>query len=213
MKISIIYDNQAWAPNLKADWGFACLVEPGDGSRLLFDTGAKGAILLENMARMGIDPQTIASVFISHSHWDHMGGLPAVLEHNHKAGVYLPASCPIPAEAEWVLSIEGPGHLTERLMSTGELNGGEQSLVVDTGKGLAVICGCAHPGVAAILKAAARFGRVTALIGGLHGFQDYDLLQNLNLICPCHCTQHIAEIEERFPDTFVPGGAGKILEV
>lgn len=213
MKITIIYDNEAWAPNLKADWGFACLVEPGDGSRVLFDTGAKGATLLENMEKLGVDPQTISSVFISHAHWDHIGGLPAVLERNRKAAVYLPASCPKPSGAESVFSIQGPDQLTPRLRSTGELNGGEQSLVVDTGQGLAVICGCAHPGVEAILKAAAQFGRVTALIGGLHGFQDFDLLRDLNLICPCHCTQYQAEIKQRYPETFVPGGAGKILEV
>lgn len=213
MKITIIYDNEAWSPNLKADWGFSCLVEPGNGSQILFDTGAKGAILLENMKKLGLDPRTISSVFISHDHWDHIGGLPAVLESNREAAIYLPASCPKPSEAEKVFSIQDATQLTPGLMSTGELNGGEQSLVVDTGQGLAVISGCAHPGVAAILKAAAQFGRVTALIGGLHGFQDFDLLRDLSLICPCHCTQHLAEIKQRYPETFVPGGAGKIVEV
>jgi 7,8-dihydropterin-6-yl-methyl-4-(beta-D-ribofuranosyl)aminobenzene 5'-phosphate synthase len=213
MKITIIYDNEAWTPGLQADWGFACLVEPGDGGRLLFDTGAKGSILLQNMEKLGLDPRTLAGVFISHAHWDHTGGLAAVLEHNREAAVYLPASCPKPSEAGQVSSIHGPCQLTPRLMSTGELNGGEQSLVVDTGQGLAVVCGCAHPGVGAILEAAARFGRVTALIGGLHGFRDFDLLRDLSLVCPCHCTQYIADIKERYPKIFVSGGAGKVLEV
>ncbi|MFW6126635.1 MAG: MBL fold metallo-hydrolase [Thermodesulfobacteriota bacterium] len=213
MKITIIYDNEAWAPDLKPDWGFACLVEPGNGERLLFDTGAKGAILLENMGKLGIDPRTIPMIFISHSHWDHLGGLPAVLEQNPQATVYLPASCPKPEKAGQVVGIQGSQRLTSHLMSTGELNNIEQSLVVDTGHGLAVVSGCGHPGVGAILEAAASFGRVTALIGGLHGFQEYDLLRDLSLVCPCHCTQHIAEIKQRYPDTFVPGGAGKILEM
>ena len=213
MKITILYDNEAWAPGFKADWGFACLVDPGDGGLLLFDTGAKGHILLQNMEKIGLDPQAISSVFISHAHWDHTGGLVALLEQNREAAVYLPPSCPKPSEAEQVFSIQGPCQFAPHFCSTGELNGGEQSLVVDTGNGLAVVCGCAHPGVETILQAAAQFGRVTALIGGLHGFKNFDLLRDLSLVCPCHCTKYLAEIMELYPETSVPGGTGKVLEV
>jgi 7,8-dihydropterin-6-yl-methyl-4-(beta-D-ribofuranosyl)aminobenzene 5'-phosphate synthase len=213
MKITIVYDNDAWKPGLQADWGFACLIEAGKGYRLLFDTGAKGEILLQNMAALGLDPQTITDVFISHSHWDHMGGLPALLELNREAAVYLPASCPKPPEAREAVSIQGPCQLTPQFGSTGELNGGEQSLVVDTGKGLAVVCGCAHPGVGVILRAAARFGRVNALVGGLHGFKEFDLLRDMALVCPCHCKRYKAELEQLYPESFILGGAGKILEV
>jgi 7,8-dihydropterin-6-yl-methyl-4-(beta-D-ribofuranosyl)aminobenzene 5'-phosphate synthase len=213
MKLTIIYDNEAWAPGLQADWGFACLLDLDDGSRLLFDTGAKGTILLENMEKIGLDPRTISSVFISHAHWDHIGGLPAFLERNPEVVVYLPASCPKPPEARKVLGIQAPCKLTPHLWSTGELPNEEQSLVVDTGRGLAVVSGCAHPGVGAILQAAAAFGRVTALVGGLHGFRDFDLLGDLSLVCPCHCTKYIEDIKERYPKTYVPGGAGRIMEI
>jgi len=213
MKITLIYDNELWDPGLQADWGFACLIEPGAGRRLLFDTGAKGPILLRNMAKLGIDPRTIPDVVISHAHWDHTGGLPAFLEQNPKATVYLPASCPPPSGAGKIVHVHGPCQLTPGFWSTGELDGGEQSLVVDTGRGLAVVCGCAHPGVAAILQAAARFGRVTALLGGLHGFREFDLIRDLSLVCPCHCTQRIAEIKRLYPGSFVQGGAGKVLEL
>lgn len=213
LKITLVYDNTAWDPQLEADWGFACLVEPGDGRRLLFDTGAKGPILLGNMAKLGIDPRTIPDVVISHAHWDHTGGLPAFLEHNPEATVYLPASCPPPPGAGKIVAVTGSRQIRPRMWSTGELAGIEQSLVVDTGQGLAVISGCAHPGVAAILKAAAGFGRVTALVGGLHGFREFDLLRDLTLICACHCTQHIADIRQRYPETSVAGGAGKVLEL
>jgi len=213
MKLTIIYDNEAWAPGLQADWGFACLLDLNDGSRLLFDTGAKGTILLENMEKIGLGPRTISSVFISHAHWDHIGGLPAFLERNPEVVVYLPDSCPPPTGARQFLRIQAPRQLTPQLWSTGELPNEEQSLVVDTGHGLAVVCGCAHPGVEAILQAAAPFGRVTALVGGLHGFRDFDLLQDMSLVCPCHCTQYIVDIKERYPKTYVPGGAGRIMEV
>lgn len=213
MKITIVYDNEAWGPGLRADWGFACLVESGNGGRVLFDTGARGAILLENMQRLGIDPRTISKIFISHAHWDHTGGLAALPDRNPEASVYLPAPCSPPARGMHIISIHDPRRLTPHLMSTGVLTGGEQSLVLNTGLGLAVICGCAHPGVEAILEAAARFGRVTALIGGLHGFREFDLLRDLSLVCPCHCTQYTAEIKARYPQTFVSGGAGKVLEL
>lgn len=213
MKITIVYDNDVWDQGLQADWGFACLIEAGNGNRLLFDTGAKGEILLQNMAKLGLDPRTITGVFISHSHWDHTGGLPALLELNREVAVFLPASCPKPPEARQAVSIQGPCQLTPQFGSTGELDGGEQSLVVDTGKGLAVVCGCAHPGVGVILRAAARFGRVNALVGGLHGFKDFDLLRDMALVCPCHCTRYKAELEQLYPESFILGGAGKILEV
>jgi 7,8-dihydropterin-6-yl-methyl-4-(beta-D-ribofuranosyl)aminobenzene 5'-phosphate synthase len=212
MKITIIYDNETWQPGLEADWGFSCLVE-AEGRRWLFDTGAKGAILLANMEHIGIDPQTITAIFISHAHWDHMGGLADLLRLNRDVRVYLPGSCPRPPEAREVVSVQGPLEISENFFSTGELPGAEQSLVVKTAQGLAVICGCSHPGVGTILKAASRFGRVSALIGGLHGFKDYEVLADLALVCPCHCTQHQAEIMARYPESAVSGGAGKVLEL
>lgn len=211
MKITIIYDNETWKPGLEADWGFACLVE-AEGRRWLFDTGAKGTVLLANMEHLGIDPQTITAIFISHAHWDHMGGLADLLRLNRDVPVYLPGSCPRPPEAREVVSVQGPLEIAENFFSTGELPGAEQSLVVKTAQGLAVICGCSHPGVGTILKAASRFGRVAALIGGLHGFKEYELLADLALVCPCHCTQNQAEIMGRYPETAVSGGAGRVLE-
>jgi len=85
-------------------------------------------------------------------------------------------------------------------------------LVVEAKSGLAVICGCSHPGVGAILAAASKFGEIKALVGGLHGFEEYEALAELRLICPCHCTQHQVEIMARYPEAAVKGGAGRVLE-
>jgi 7,8-dihydropterin-6-yl-methyl-4-(beta-D-ribofuranosyl)aminobenzene 5'-phosphate synthase len=211
MKVTIIYDNEIWQAGLEAAWGFSCLVE-ADGRQLLFDTGGRGEILLKNLKALNLDPGSLFQIFISHGHWDHLGGLADLLRLNRDARVYLPGSCSRPSEAREVISVQGPLEITENFFSTGELPGGEQSLVVKTANGLAVICGCSHPGVGTILKAASRFGRVAALIGGLHGFQEYELLADLKLICPCHCTQHRAEIMARYPETAVSGGAGRVLE-
>ncbi len=48
---------------------------------------------------------------------------------------------------------------------------------------------------------------------GLHGFRDFDLVKDLGLICPTHCTQFISEIKSRHQDKYVPGGAGKVIEI
>jgi 7,8-dihydropterin-6-yl-methyl-4-(beta-D-ribofuranosyl)aminobenzene 5'-phosphate synthase len=212
MKLTIVYDNVAAAPGLEADWGFACLVE-ADGRRLLFDTGANGALLIHNLKKLKLDPKSIPEVFISHDHWDHLGGLPEFLQHHRDATIYLPGSCRKDFGARQSVYVAGPCALSANLFSTGELPGAEQSLVVNTPRGLVVVCGCSHPGVGPILAAAARFGRVSALVGGLHGFAEFDLLADLNLICPCHCTRHQTEIMQLYPQTSVPGGAGKVLAI
>ena len=211
MKITIVYDNVVSNPDLAADWGFACLVET-ERHTLLFDTGAKGAILLDNMEKLNIDPAAIDAVFISHSHWDHTGGLDDLLR-IHATTVFLPVACPPPENAAHVVSIDHPVELFENGYSTGQLAGIEQSLVIRQQDRAVVVAGCSHPGVGAILEAASRFGTVTTLIGGLHGFNEFSLLDPLETVCPAHCTQHIDEIKQRYPEKTLAAGAGRVLEV
>jgi metal-dependent hydrolase (beta-lactamase superfamily II) len=43
---------------------------------------------------------------------------------------------------------------------------------------------------------------------------DNTLFQNnLDVICPTHCTQHIAEIKALYPEKYTEGGVGKIIEL
>jgi 7,8-dihydropterin-6-yl-methyl-4-(beta-D-ribofuranosyl)aminobenzene 5'-phosphate synthase len=37
--------------------------------------------------------------------------------------------------------------------------------------------------------------------------------KNLDVICPAHCTQHIAEIKALYPEKYTEGGVGKIIEL
>ena len=165
------------------------------------------------MEKLNIYPSSIDEVFISHAHQDHAGGLNDFLEVNKRAKLYLPSSIAKTYGLEEVVSITEPVQIHEGVFSTGELKGIEQSLVVNTAKGLAVIAGCSHPGVSAILTAASRWGKVYALIGGLHGFREFELLRDLGLVCPCHCTQFRSGIERLHPEKHNGGGAGRMLQI
>ena len=210
MKVTIVYDNTSIREDLKADWGFSALIE-ARGKRILFDTGARGDILLGNMKALGLDPRSIEEVFISHPHADHMGGLSDFLKIN-PVRVVVPRSSPAPGSVE-VLRVAKPEEIHPGIYSTGELSGIEQSMAIDSGTGLVVISGCAHPGVGRILDTVARFGKVKGLIGGLHGFSDFDRLKDLDLICPAHCTRHISAILKRFPEKCLEGEAGRVIEI
>jgi 7,8-dihydropterin-6-yl-methyl-4-(beta-D-ribofuranosyl)aminobenzene 5'-phosphate synthase len=213
MRVTILYDNTTRNERLKADFGFACLVE-AHGRTILLDTGSNGALLLDNMAALHIDPLSIDDIVISHAHFDHAGGLSAVLNANPRTRVIAPTVMRgINPVRETVYVEAQPLSLGPGLHSTGLLEQVEQSLVVEIDGGLAVIVGCSHPGVRTILSAATAFGTPRALIGGLHGFDDYAVLEGLSLVCPTHCTRYIAEIKQTYPKAYVSGGAGAVIEL
>ena len=213
MKVTIVYDNCPAGPGLKTGWGFSCLIEVKGEAPLLFDTGADGATLLHNMARLHIDPQGIGIIVLSHAHVDHTGGLAGILEKNRHAEIYIPASVMARLPGRRVTSLGKPAPIMKDVFSTGELRGGEQSLVVRTDRGVLVITGCSHPGVGTILEVASGYGELYGIIGGLHGFSDFERLRCLSLICPCHCTQYKSRLKELFPEQYLACGAGLELEL
>ncbi len=213
MKITLVYDNEVYTEGLRADWGFSCLVELEDTPRILFDTGANGSILLSNMKKLGIEPGSIDEVFISHAHFDHVGGLSGFLDVNSDVKVYVPVSFRGVRGAKEVVSVSKSMKIHENVFSTGELDNIEQSMAVKTDKGIVLIVGCSHPKMAHILKAASQFGKVYGIIGGLHGFSEFELFKEMGLICPAHCTQHKTEIKSLYPDRCIDGGAGRIIEI
>lgn len=213
MRITVLYDNTVYRQDLTADWGFSCLVEipPQGGRKILFDTGAKGSVLLSNMDKLNIDPRSIDEVFISHAHFDHVGGLSAFLNVKSDVTIYVPRSIRGVHGVNRVVSVSEPLKIHEDVFSTGELDSIEQSMAVKTDKGVVLVVGCSHPKMAHILEAASQFGKVYAIVGGLHGFSDFDLFRDFELICPTHCTQHKAKIRSLFPEKYIDGGVGQII--
>jgi 7,8-dihydropterin-6-yl-methyl-4-(beta-D-ribofuranosyl)aminobenzene 5'-phosphate synthase len=212
MQIKIIYDSPSIRGGLQGDWGFAAVIEIED-RKILFDAGSDGEILLKNMAAMDIDPEDIDTVFISHHHFDHTGGLAAFLATNNDVTLYAPESFRGVRNAASIIHVSKAMSIDSKIHSTGELKSIEQSLIVQTEKGNVVIVGCSHPGLCAIMEAAKPYGNIYAIVGGFHGFRDFDILKNVQKICPTHCTQAIAELRKLYPEKYIAGGAGTIITI
>ena len=200
MKITILYDNNA-QPGFKCGWGFSCLVD--GNQRILFDAGDDGQKLIHNFKKANIDPESVDKIVLSHNHWDHVDGLKGFRKLNSEAEVVRPDAFSEPTEIS-------PG-----VYSTGVLGAliKEQSLVVKTEKGNIVITGCAHPGLETILRAARELGPVHGVLGGFHGFSKFAELEGIQLIAPCHCTEHAEQIMQRYPNQFEQIWAGSVIEV
>jgi len=232
--LTIVYDNNAFDTSLQTAWGFACLVETG-ASTVLFDTGGDAPTLLGNMAALGIDPAAIDMVVLSHIHGDHTGGLMGLLDAvGGEPPVVVPVAFPTSFKEQVcartaLVEVREPAQLLPGVYTTGQVGSAiiEQALVVETGEGLVVVTGCAHPGVVAMVAAAkeAAEGEVALVTGGFHlgsanrrtveatiaGLRDLGVRR----VAPCHCTGDGAR--QMFADAFgedcLLPGAGQVIVV
>jgi len=211
MKVTIVYDNITNKPDLIDDWGWSCFIETSDRN-ILFDTGGNGKILLENLINLNIDPESIDDVVISHPDFDHIGGLSTFLNLNHKAVVHIPISFRGVRYPNKVKYYDKPTQIYENIFLTGELDKREQSLAIKTKKGLVLMVGCGHPGIRIIIDSVSQFGKVYAIVGGLHGFDEFEILENIDKICPAHCTKYKEKIKLLHPKKYIENGVGEIIE-
>jgi 7,8-dihydropterin-6-yl-methyl-4-(beta-D-ribofuranosyl)aminobenzene 5'-phosphate synthase len=210
VRFTVVYDNNGYDRTLRTAWGFACWVEAG-GATVLFDTGGERAALLENMVRLGLDPQALDAVVLSHIHGDHTGGLTGLLETGIRPTVYLPASFPASFKADLrartdLVQVTGAIEIVPGIYTTGQVGSDivEQALVVDTDVGWVVVTGCAHPGVVEMVRRAkeATAGEVTLVMGGFHlGSASQRQIEGIiaalrglgvQQVAPCHCTGETA---------------------
>ncbi len=214
MRLTVVYDNEVFkkGAGLAADWGFACLVETKNDT-VLFDTGAKGEILLSNMQRLGINPKDINKIVISHEHWDHNGGLESLVTLVDEVEVYRIEKNDMKGNIKQV-TVKEMQMISQGVYSTGRLEGSpvdEQSLILNGNNGWYVLAGCSHPGVEKILHKARHLGDIVGVLGGFHGFNNFSILKDLKYVCPCHCTKYKNEINASFPLISSKCGAGKSI--
>jgi len=232
LNLTILYDNISGSPGLTSHWGFAALVEYGSHT-LLFDTGADGAILLQNMQQLDVDPHSIEAVILSHAHSDHTGGLQALLDTGVRPTVYVPSAFSdafkeqVRDQTELVEVTDAveviPGvHTTRPVGRTTE-----EALVVETGDGAVVITGCAHPGVAEMVRQAQAVtsSQIAYLVGGFHLFQTPSEMvpsiitevQQLGVakVLPAHCTGDAAIelFRTEYGEDFTEGGVGRTITI
>jgi 7,8-dihydropterin-6-yl-methyl-4-(beta-D-ribofuranosyl)aminobenzene 5'-phosphate synthase len=230
-EILILYDNTSTRQDLKADWGFAALVTYR-GEKTLFDSGTRPDILLANMKALDVDPGSIRQAVISHQHGDHINGIYCIFPLNRKMKVFFLEAFQEKAyrDAEAIgltpVRVTAPVRIAPGIETTGIVPGEppEQALVIQTAKGLAVITGCSHPGVVAMVEAARRLHEgapVRYLLGGFHMLQQnretasghIERLRGLGVarVAPTHCSGDLATglFREAFGDRFETAGAGK----
>lgn len=130
--------------NYKGDHGNSFLIRDNNGI-IMMDVGTDPEILLHNMEMMGISPDDISKLVLSHGHYDHTKALPGFLDarkSDKKLPIYahpqvkepkrlklafihkdisLPAlTAGQEAKVEWKLS-EEPQQVSPRISTTGEI--------------------------------------------------------------------------------------------
>lgn len=87
LEITSIIENFSSSSQLSAEHGLSLHIKHGSQNYLV-DTGASDKFI-NNAQKMGIDLRKLEAVIISHNHYDHTGGLPALLEMNKEVKVYI----------------------------------------------------------------------------------------------------------------------------
>lgn len=218
MIIQILYDDIGYDTTITPAYGFSCFIHY-DNKNILFDTGTDGKILLENMKKCGISPDSVEIVVISHNHYDHLGGLMDFFNENPEVKIYMSKDVFPNAGANAINQIKSTVNLvknqivpvsdinniykiSDNIYSTGFFGSGipEQSLILDTEKGIIIITGCAHQGIVNIVRRVKEnFNKpLFSVFGGFHLMNKSNNeieniikeLKDLDVIncIPMHCT-------------------------
>ena len=85
MKLTVVVDNMVSHSTprpFRAEHGYALLVETG-GKKILLDAG-QSDVVVHNLSLLGVHPDELDAIAISHGHYDHASGLIQILKHRTK---------------------------------------------------------------------------------------------------------------------------------
>ena len=78
LTITTLVENTAFKRGFLAEWGLCVLIESGDKT-ILLDSGASPHAVSHNARQLGLDLSRVDVWVLSHGHYDHTGGMTAVL--------------------------------------------------------------------------------------------------------------------------------------
>jgi len=236
LEIRVVYDNTSARPGqVLEDWGYSAVVT-FRSHRMLFDSGTKPELFLENLKKLGVAPETIHAAMISHEHGDHRNGVFKLFPLHRKLPIYFLDSFEKPAwdEAEKIamkpVRVQGQREILPGMWTTGTVEGSpnEQALAVETSNGIVMMVGCSHPGIVKLVETVQRQrgqDSIRLLIGGFHMFQQQapqikaqiDALKKLKVraVRPAHCTGELAHglFRQAWGSDYAQAGAGNVIRL
>ena len=86
LSITVLVENTVSREELRAEHGFSVWIETPHGN-VLWDTGQSN-LFIENARKMSVQIENVSCIALSHGHYDHTGGLSAILVLNPRIKVY-----------------------------------------------------------------------------------------------------------------------------
>ena len=185
MQIKILIENEGTAPFI-GEHGLAMYIRH-EGTEILLDAGMTGDFL-QNCALLDCPVEGVTTAVLSHGHFDHADGFPALFERNSAVKVYARTAvmepqyghngryiglcdCLLNQYADRFILSDDCRAIAPGLWLVPDAVDHEQSLVAETEEGLVVMNSCCHAGVADIVADVLRRfpgQKVRAVVGGFH---------------------------------------------
>jgi 7,8-dihydropterin-6-yl-methyl-4-(beta-D-ribofuranosyl)aminobenzene 5'-phosphate synthase len=238
VKVTILVDDlNGYIEGFKVSFGFSTLIQFKE-LNILFDVGDAVEPFLSNLKFYGISPSEIDAVILSHNHYDHTNGLPAILKENDKIPIYIHKNWNLPAsfrgldfpnknlvivkEARKLNEISSNIYITNSHRSHDYGGIYEHACFIETNDAVLLICGCCHPGLInflndrTFLDIPVNKNKPLHILGGMHGFEFSDfeaksLFPIIESITLCHCTMNIKTFKYQFGNKCQIGVLGKTI--